>query len=187
MGIVYLAERPDVGARAALKVLWDAPLSPERRVRFEEEQRILARLRHPGIVPLYDAGETPDGTPWFAMEHVEGTSLSEFCRRGKLSIPERLRLFRDVCTAVRAAHERFVVHGDLKPSNILVTADGRVRLLDFGVATKLDVHSTDDGFRHRLLTPAYASPERRSGDPPTIRTDIFALGVVLFAPTLCSR
>lgn len=180
MGIVYLAERPDVGARAALKVLWDAPLSPERRVRFEEEQRILARLRHPGIVPLYDAGETPDGTPWFAMEHVEGTSLSEFCRRGKLSIPERLRLFRDVCTAVRAAHERFVVHGDLKPSNILVTADGRVRLLDFGVATTLDAHSTDDGFRHRLLTPAYASPERRSGDPPTIRTDIFALGVVLF-------
>ncbi len=180
MGIVYLAERPDVGARAALKVLWDAPLSPERRVRFEEEQRILAQLRHPGIVPLYDAGQTPDGTPWFAMEHVEGTTLTDYCRREHPAVAERLRLFRDVCIAVRAAHERFVVHGDLKPSNILVASDGRVRLLDFGVATKLDVQRAGEAHRHRLLTPAYASPERRSGDPPTVQTDIYALGIVLF-------
>lgn len=180
MGIVYLAERPDVGARVALKVLWDAPLSPERRVRFEEEQRILAQLRHPGIVPLYDAGETPDGTPWFAMELVEGATLTEYCRRERPQVAQRLRLFRDVCTAVRAAHERFVVHGDLKPSNILVASDGRVRLLDFGVATKLDVQRAGETHRHRLLTPAYASPERRSGDPPTVQTDIYALGIVLF-------
>ncbi len=180
MGIVYLAERPDVGARAALKVLWDAPLSPERRVRFEEEQRILAQLRHPGIVPLYDAGQTPDGTPWFAMEHVEGATLTEYCRREHPTVAQRLRLFRDVCVAVRAAHERFVVHGDLKPSNILVASDGRVRLLDFGVAKKLDVQRAGETHRHRLLTPAYASPERRSGDPPSVQTDIYALGIVLF-------
>ncbi|MBL8959850.1 MAG: protein kinase [Gemmatimonadetes bacterium] len=177
MGVVYLARRDDVGAEVALKVLWDAPLSPLRRARFAEEQRILATLRHPGIVPLYDAGQTDDGTPWFAMEHVDGAPLTQHCEAQALATRQRLFLFRDVCQAVRAAHERLVVHGDLKPANILVNREGRVRLLDFGIASRLDAGDTGVTLRH--LTPAYAAPERRAGEAGTVLGDVFALGVIL--------
>ncbi|MBL8981297.1 MAG: serine/threonine protein kinase [Gemmatimonadetes bacterium] len=177
MGVVYLARRDDVGAEVALKVLWDAPLSPLRRARFDEEQRILATLRHPGIVPLYDAGQADDGTPWFAMEHVDGAPITQHCATTAASIRHRLQLFRDVCLAVRAAHERLIVHGDLKPANILVTREGRVRLLDFGIASRLDADDTSTPLRH--LTPAYAAPERRAGEAGTVSGDVFALGVIL--------
>jgi len=178
MGVVYRAVRDDVGAEVALKVLWDAPLSPDRRSRFDHERRILAQLRHPGIVPLYDAGVQPDGTPWFAMELVDGTNIISHVGEHRLRVRDRLLLFSRVCAAVRAAHQRLVVHGDLKPSNILVSRDGRVRLLDFGVAARLDDASDAPG-RHRLLTPAYAAPERRAGQSPTVQNDVYALGVVL--------
>ncbi|MBL8982496.1 MAG: serine/threonine protein kinase, partial [Gemmatimonadetes bacterium] len=177
MGTVYLAERDDVGSVVALKVLWDAPLSPARRERFMDEQRTLARLRHPCIVPLYDAGVQPDGTAWFAMEHVDGEHVDRWCLDRGTDTPGRLKLFAAICDAVRHAHQRLVVHGDLKPSNILVDGAGRVRLLDFGVAGPVDlVHRTTGA---GAITPAYASPALGADGAPTVHSDIYALGVIL--------
>ncbi|HYS61965.1 MAG TPA: serine/threonine-protein kinase, partial [Gemmatimonadales bacterium] len=183
MGVVYLAEREDLGSVAAIKILRDAWLSPDRRERFASEQRTLAQLNHPAIARLYDADTLPDGTPWFVMEYVEGVPLTEFCELHASSIPERLRLFRAVCEAVEHAHRHLIVHRDLKPSNILVKPDGSVKLLDFGIAKQLDslegpVDRTRTGLR--LMTPAYAAPEQILGDPVGIHTDIYTLGVVLY-------
>src|SRR5580698_432638 len=183
MGVVYLAERDDLGNLVAIKILRDAWLSPARRERFASEQRTLAQLNHPSIARLYDAGTLPDGTPWFVMEYVEGLPLTEFCRRAGNSIKDRLRLFREVCEAVQHAHQHAVIHRDLKPSNILVRADGGVRLLDFGIAKQLDRFETPaDQTRTalRLMTPAYAAPEQIRGEPIGIYTDIYSLGVVLY-------
>ncbi len=184
MGVVYLAERDDLGSRVAIKVLRDAALSPARRARFTGEQRTLARLDHPSIARLYDADVLPDGTPWFAMEYVEGVPLTEYCRRRGSSLEARLLLFRAVCEAVQHAHRHLVVHRDLKPSNILVRADGAVKLLDFGIAKQLE--SPDSPARQtrtglRLMTPAYAAPEQLTGEPVGIHTDVYALGVILYA------
>src|SRR6266516_591186 len=183
MGVVYLAEREDLGSVAAIKILRDAWLSPDRRERFASEQRTLAQLNHPSIARLYDASTLPDGTPWFVMEYVEGVPLTQFCEEHASSIPERLRLFRAVCEAVEHAHRHLIVHRDLKPSNILVKPDGSVKLLDFGIAKQLDslegpVDRTRTGLR--LMTPAYAAPEQILGDPVGIHTDIYTLGVVLY-------
>ncbi len=183
MGVVYLAEREDLGSVAAIKILRDAWLSPDRRERFASEQRTLAQLNHPSIARLYDASTLPDGTPWFVMEYVEGVPLTQFCEEHASSIPERLRLFRAVCEAVEHAHRHLIVHRDLKPSNILVKPDGSVKLLDFGIAKQLDslegpVDRTRTGLR--LMTPAYAAPEQILGEPVGIHTDIYTLGVVLY-------
>ncbi len=183
MGVVYLVEREDVGGRAALKLLRDAWVSPSRRARFLAEQRTLAQLDHPGIAQLHDAGTLPDGTPWFAMEYVEGVLLTERCRVEGSGLAERLRLFRAVCEAVQHAHRHAVIHRDLKPSNILVKADGAVKLLDFGIAKQLDptgpgADPTRTGLR--LMTPAYAAPEQVTGGRLGVETDVYALGVLLF-------
>ncbi len=183
MGVVYLAEREDLGSVAAIKILRDAFLSPERRERFASEQRTLAQLNHPAIARLYDASTLPDGTPWFVMEYVEGVPLTTFCEEHASSITERLRLFRAVCEAVEHAHRHLIVHRDLKPSNILVTPDGSVKLLDFGIAKQLDslagpVDQTKTGLR--MMTPAYAAPEQILGEPIGMHTDIYTLGVVLY-------
>jgi len=183
MGVVYLAEREDLGSVAAIKILRDAWLSPDRRERFASEQRTLAQLNHPAIARLYDADTLPDGTPWFVMEYVEGVPLTTFCEEHASSVTERLRLFRAVCEAVEHAHRHLIVHRDLKPSNILVKPDGSVKLLDFGIAKQLDslegpVDRTRTGLR--LMTPAYAAPEQILGDPVGIHTDIYTLGVVLY-------
>src|SRR5438034_1000703 len=183
MGVVYLAERADLGSVAAIKILRDAWLSPDRRERFASEQRTLAQLNHPAIARLYDASTLPDGTPWFVMEYVEGVPLTQFCEEHASAIPERLRLFRAVCEAVEHAHRHLIVHRDLKPSNILVKPDGSVKLLDFGIAKQLDslegpVDRTRTGLR--LMTPAYAAPEQILGEPVGIHTDIYTLGVVLY-------
>ena len=183
MGVVYLAERDDLGHLVAIKVLRDAWMSPARRERFASEQRTLAQLNHPSIARLYDADALPDGTPWFVMEYVEGVPLTEYCARQACSIEVRLRLFRDVCEAVQHAHLHAVIHRDLKPSNILVRADGDVRLLDFGIAKQLDrfdapVDQTRTGLR--LMTPAYAAPEQIRGERVGIYTDVYSLGVVLY-------
>jgi serine/threonine protein kinase/tetratricopeptide (TPR) repeat protein len=182
MGVVYLAERSDLHSRAAVKVLRDAWLSPARRERFAAEQRMLAQLNHPGIARLYDAGTLADGTPWIAMEHVEGVSLVEYCREHRCSLRERLRLFREVCDAVGHAHRHLIVHRDLKPSNIMVTADGTVKLLDFGIAKQLEPDVAGDVTRTgmRPMTPAYAAPEQLRGEPVGIHTDVYTLGVVLY-------
>jgi serine/threonine-protein kinase len=183
MGVVYLAERPDLGSRAAIKILRDAWLSPARRERFAAEQRTLAQLNHPSIARLYDADTLPDGTPWFVMEYVEGVPLTAYCRAHVLSVAGRLRLFRAVCEAVQHAHRHAVIHRDLKPSNILVTADGSVKLLDFGIAKQLeslDAPADQTRTALRLMTPAYAAPEQLRGDRVGVHTDVYALGVILY-------
>ena len=182
MAVVYLATRDDLGSVAAIKILRDAWLSPARRGRFASEQRILAQLNHPSIARLYDADTLPDGTPWFAMECVEGVPLTDYCRAHARSVTERLRLFRTVCEAVQYAHRHLIVHRDLKPSNILVTPDGGVKLLDFGISKQLDVLAgpvdpTLTGLR--LMTPAYAAPEQIQGGATGVHTDVYALGVIL--------
>ncbi len=183
MGVVYLVEREDVGGRAALKLLRDAWVSPSRRARFLAEQRTLAQLEHPAIAQLHDAGTLTDGTPWFAMEYVEGVPITEHCRTRSCALRERLRLFRAVCEAVQHAHRHAVIHRDLKPSNILVKPDGSVKLLDFGIAKQLDptrpgTDPTRTGLR--LMTPAYAAPEQVEGGRLGVQTDVYALGVLLF-------
>jgi tetratricopeptide (TPR) repeat protein len=181
MGVVYLAERADVGGRVAIKVLWDAPFSPALRARFDEEQRTLARLQHPGIVPLYHAGETEDGAAWFSMEYVDGARVTVYARERSLGIRARLVLFGEVCAAVMAAHEQLVVHGDLKPSNILVTREGRVRLLDWGVSRRLDRTEGDHERDHNVrVTVPYAPPEVADGGPIGTQADVYALGLVLY-------
>jgi len=183
MGVVYLAERKDLGNRVAIKILRDAWLSPARRERFTTEQRTLAQLNHPSIARLYDASSLPNGTPWFVMEYVDGVSITEYCSQKNSSIEERRRLARAVAEAVEYAHEHGVVHRDLKPSNILVKDDGSVRLLDFGIAKQLDpmgrpVNHTRTALRQ--MTTAYASPEQLRGEAVGPLTDVYSLGVVLY-------
>lgn len=183
MGVVYLAERSDLGSQVAVKVLRDAWLSPARRDRFASEQQTLAQLNHPSIARLYDADTLADGTPWFVMEYVEGVPLTEYCAHKKCPVEERLRLFRSVCEAVQYAHQHAIIHRDLKPSNILVKADGSVRLLDFGIAKQIEsldtpVDQTRTGLR--LMTPAYAAPEQIRGERIGIQTDVYSLGVILY-------
>ena len=183
MGLVYLAERTDLGSLVAIKILRDAWLSPARRERFASEQRTLAQLNHASIARLYDADALPDGTPWFAMEYVEGVPLTEYSKLHASPLDTRIHLFRAVCEAVQYAHSQAVIHRDLKPSNILVKQDGSIRLLDFGIAKQLEsldtpVNQTMTGLR--LMTPAYAAPEQIRGDCVGIHTDVYSLGVILF-------
>ena len=183
MGLVYLAERTDLGSLVAIKILRDAWLSPARRERFASEQRTLAQLNHASIARLYDADALPDGTPWFAMEYVEGVPLTEYSKLHASPLDTRIHLFRAVCEAVQYAHSQAVIHRDLKPSNILVKQDGSIRLLDFGIAKQLEsldtpVNQTMTGLR--LMTPAYAAPEQIRGDRVGIHTDVYSLGVILF-------
>ncbi len=181
MGTVYLAEREDFPNRVAIKILRDAWMSPTRRARFADEQRLLAQLNHPYIARIYDADTLPDGAPWFAMEYIEGVSLTDFCK--PLPITERLSLFRNACEAVKYAHDHLIVHRDLKPSNILVTNDGTVKLLDFGIAKQIGEGSAQtDRTRTamRLMTPEYASPEQVRGEPAGTLADVYALGVILY-------
>jgi eukaryotic-like serine/threonine-protein kinase len=183
MGVVYLAERADLGNKAAIKILRDAWLSPLRRERFAAEQRTLAQLSHPSIASLYDAGTLPEGTPWFVMEYVEGKPIDIHCEAHRCSINKRLHLFREVCEAVQHAHSHLVVHRDLKPSNILVREDGSVKLLDFGISKQLEsVDAVADQTRTavRFLTPAYAAPEQIRGDPVGVQSDVYSLGVILY-------
>jgi serine/threonine-protein kinase len=183
MGVVYLAERDDLGNLVAIKVLRDAWLSPARRERFSIEQRILAQLNHHGIARLYDANTLEDGTPWFVMEYVDGVPLTDYCSENNSSIDERLRLLRLVCEAAQYAHQHALIHRDLKPSNILVKRDGSVRLLDFGIAKQieeLDVPVNQTRTALRLMTPAYAAPEQIRGERTGVQTDVYALGVILY-------
>lgn len=182
MGVVYLAERTDLGNLVAIKILRDGWLSPERRGRFMAEQRMLAQLNHPSIARLYDASTLPDGTPWFVMEYVDGVPLNEYCRANHCTVDQRVKLIRAVAEAVQYAHERGVVHRDLKPSNILVKPDGSLRLLDFGIAKQLnpEAAATKTRTEYRPMTPAYASPEQLRGQPVGISSDVYSLGVVLY-------
>ena len=182
-GVVYEAQHETLHHTVAIKVLPDAALSPHRVGRFLREQQLLAGLRHPHIAQLYEAGALPEGIPYFVMERVYGEPLVDYCTRNELTLHDRLRLLADVCRVVQFAHEQAVIHRDLKPGNVLVTADGEVKLLDFGIARRLDelapaAHQTRTGFR--VLTPAYAAPEQVTGGAVGTYTDTYALGVLLY-------
>jgi serine/threonine-protein kinase len=183
MGVVWLAERRDVGNLVALKFLLHAGLSPARRERFAMEIRTLGKLRHPYIARLYDAGTLVDGTPWFVMEYVEGVPLTEYCRQPGRSMEDQVRLFRRVCEAVQYAHGQEIIHRDLKPSNIMVAADGTPRLLDFGIARELQqvdhaAQLTRPGLR--FMSPDYAAPEWAHDGVVGLYTDVYSLGVILY-------
>lgn len=179
-GVVYLGRRDDLQSLAAIKVLRDAWLSPQRRARFQLEQRTLASLAHPNIVRLFEADHLPDGTPWFALEFVDGIPIADWCTREAPTLADRLARFTQVCDAVRYAHGRGVIHRDLKPSNILIDATGQVKLLDFGIAGRLRSGGDRTETGARAMTPAYASPEQLCGEPADVRQDVYALGVLLF-------
>ncbi|HSJ23589.1 MAG TPA: protein kinase [Longimicrobiales bacterium] len=181
MGAVFLGERDDgqFEQRVALKFVRVGEAQLVRR--FLAERRILASLEHASIARLVDGGLTDSGLPYFAMEYVEGEPVTVYCDRRQLPVEDRLRLFVDVCAAVEFAHRKRVVHCDLKPGNILVTQDGAVKLLDFGIARLLQV-DTDDAsvMGTQLMTPEYASPELLRGEAPTEATDQYALGTLLY-------
>lgn len=181
MGEVYLAERSEGGfeQQVALKLMRDSPLSPELTRRFLRERQILARLVHPNIAHLVDGGFGDDGRPWLAMEYVRGERITQWCDARGLSVEERVKLFLPVCAAVAFAHRNLIVHRDLKPANLLVDAEGRPRLLDFGIARLLDTDSSAQTQLLAPLTPAYAAPEQRLGGAITTATDVYQLGTVL--------
>ncbi|MEZ5291528.1 MAG: serine/threonine-protein kinase [Vicinamibacterales bacterium] len=184
MGTVYLAERADGQYRqkVALKLVPGAAAGPQSS-RFAVELEALARLTHPNIAHLIDAGTTPEGSPYLVMEFVDGQPITAACDARQLPVAERLRLFRVVCEATQHAHQALVVHRDLKPTNIFVSRSGEVKLLDFGIAKLLEpegraVEATESAWR--ALTPAYAAPEQLQGQPVTTATDVYVLGAVLF-------
>ncbi len=185
MGLVLRAERAD-GAfeqQVAVKMLRPGPATDGLLARFRVERRVLARLEHPGIARVLDAGEDEQGAPWLAMEFVPGEPIDRWCDGRRLSLEARVRLFRDVLEAVTHAHEQLVVHRDLKPDNVLVDAAGRARLLDFGIAKVLADEEGDVArtrVDERALTPAYASPEQVRGEAVGPRSDVYSLGVVLY-------
>jgi eukaryotic-like serine/threonine-protein kinase len=187
MGEVWLARQADgrIERVVALKL---PTLNQQVEVlaeRFRRERDFLAKLEHPNIARLYDAGVTPDGQPWLAMEFVEGLSLIEHAALHALSIAQRLALFRQVLAAVAHAHRHLVVHRDLKPANILIDASGQVKLLDFGIAKLIDVGPEPADERDltrlggRVMTLRYAAPEQVAAGTITTATDIYSLGVIL--------
>ena len=186
MGAVYLAQRADgeFDQQVAIKVVKRGMDTDEIVRRFRDERRLLARLQHPAIARLYDGGVTDDGRPYLVMEHIVGKPIDAYCRDRRLSIAQRLDLFRNVCDAVQYAHRNLIVHRDLKPANILVTDDGDAKLLDFGIARLIeedaDVESTVTRPGRRMLTPQYASPEQLLGEPITTASDTYSLGVILY-------
>lgn len=184
-GVVYRAKRRSGDpAELALKVGW-ATLSKFESRRFRREHEILSRLAHPGITTFYDYGTTPDGRPYLVMELLEGEPIDRYCDHLQLQVARRVELFAQLCEAVHHVHRMGVVHRDIKPGNVLVTREGRVKLLDFGIAKALDsgtfqtrLDPTDSQIH--LVTPGYCSPEQLLGKKITPASDVYSLAVVLF-------
>ncbi|MGV8941135.1 MAG: protein kinase domain-containing protein [Lysobacter sp.] len=184
MGQVWLASRADglYQRRVGLKLLRPGLADTNLRLRFTRERQILARLAHPHIARLLDAGISADGLPYLALEYVDGAPITDYCRDRNTSLADRLRMFEQICAAVSHAHANLIIHRDLKPSNILVTPAGDVRLLDFGIAKLLDSDIAPERTRTgmRAFTLHYAAPEQIRGEPVTTMTDVYSLGVVLY-------
>jgi len=182
MGAVYRAKRVDgqYEKEVAVKLVRVGLETSFALERFRHERQILASLDHPNIARLLDGGTTEDGVPYLVMELISGTPIDEYCDAHSLSITQRLHLFRQVCSAVQYAHQRLVIHRDIKPNNILVTGAGDPKLLDFGIAKILDPSSEREPTMFRLMTPEYASPEQVQGSAITTATDVYSLGVVLY-------
>jgi serine/threonine-protein kinase len=188
MGTVWLAERSDgrFERKAAVKFLNLAMTGRGLEERFKREGAILGRLSHPNIAKLLDAGLTATGQPYLVIEHVEGEPIDRYCDRHRLGIDQRIKLFLDVLSAVAHAHANLVIHRDIKPPNVLVSKDGQVKLLDFGIAKLLEgegqaapatMLTQEAG---APLTPEYAAPEQITGSPVTTATDVYALGVLFY-------
>jgi eukaryotic-like serine/threonine-protein kinase len=185
MGAVYLAERSDGAFRKQAAIKLVLPSNTAGVIaRFQQEREILASLDHPNIAKLLDGGVTEEGWPYFVMEFVDGQPIHRWCDERKLNISQRIELFRSVIAAVRYAHQRLVVHRDLKPGNIFVTNDGTVKLLDFGIAkvvsASVDGEAPETVTLARMMTPEYASPEQVNGAAVTTLTDVYSLGVTLY-------
>ena len=187
MSSVYLAVRADeqFRKRVAIKLVRRGMDTDDILRRFRGERQILASLDHPNVARLYDGGTTADALPYFVMEYIEGQPIDAFCDERRLTVRERLILFRSVCAAVHYAHCNLVVHRDLKPSNILVTTGGEPKLLDFGIAKLLNPELADatlapTGNHGKPMTPGYASPEQVTGRPITTASDVYSLGVLLY-------
>lgn len=181
MGIVYRAVREDEQFRmmVALKILRPGLAHHSLIRRFQRERQILARLSHPNVARLLDVGVTRDGRPYFAMELVEGLTLDQFT--ASASLEEKLNLFDQLCSAVSAAHHNLIVHGDLKPSNVLIAPNGVPKLLDFGISRLMDGESVESTtIALRAMTPAYASPEQLRGEPISTWSDVYSLGLILY-------
>jgi eukaryotic-like serine/threonine-protein kinase len=187
MGTVYRAERADdeFHKQVAIKLIRRSLCDDSVIRRFRTERQILAMFDHPNIARFFDAGVTEAGDPYCVMELVEGAPIDEYCDDHRLSVTDRLKLFREVCSAVHYAHQNLIIHRDLKPNNILITKDGRVKLLDFGIARVLNpdhflqtVEQTIPGYL--VMTPQYASPEQANGETLTTSSDVCSLGVILY-------
>lgn len=184
MGAVYRGERAD-GAferEVAIKLLPLSLQDDDMIRRFEQERRIAGRCEHPGIARVLDGGTAEDGSPWLVMEYVDGEAIDRWAEQEQLDIRARVELLIQICAAVEFAHRNLVVHRDLKPANILVDRNGRIRLLDFGIARLLE-DIDQDGATSALgarLTPDYAAPEQLAGGPITVATDVYALGCLAF-------
>src|SRR5690606_5756483 len=163
-----------------LKLLRGRWLERSALDRFAEERRILARLHHPNIATLIDAGATDDGRPFLVMEYIDGVPLLEYCDEARLGIPARLRLVRGLLAALAHAHGALIVHRDLKPGNVLVTPDGLPKLLDFGIARLVEADAAVHATATRAFTPDYASPEQLAGDPVGTASDIYSTGLILY-------
>lgn len=184
MGAVFLATRADkeFEKNVAVKLIKRGLDTDEIIKRFRNERQILAGLEHPNITRLIDGGATDDGLPYLVMDYVEGEPLTKFCEKRELSVEERLKLFLQICSAVRYAHQNLIIHRDLKPSNILVTKAGVPKLLDFGIAKLID-EANDETQNHtltRVMTPEYASPEQVQGKQITTSSDVYSLGIILY-------
>jgi eukaryotic-like serine/threonine-protein kinase len=187
MGAVYRAVRADglYDKQVAIKLIRSGLSTDFFVSRFKNERQILAGLEHPNIARLLDGGVTEEGLPYVVLEFVAGVPIDEYCARHELSITERIKLFRTVCSAVQYAHQNLVVHRDLKPGNILVTEDGIPKLLDFGIAKIVGPEPETIGSDRtltvmRIMTPDFASPEQVRGDAVTTSSDVYSLGVILY-------